>query len=184
MSKSHPANSLYLAAPDLPCEALAWFEAQNITFKQHLFDWGIVLHFDGMGDLALSTDNLVVGEQSPVVTIRTPKIKRKILWTVGEVRFCFSPLARYPELQKLRRAFIRWFNQYPVVFDDHPSATNEFNYYLEGAAQNRGPITAFPSGLTAIKAGRYFVFHSETDDRLETLRKTLALRGVVCGDID
>jgi hypothetical protein len=67
-----------------------------------------------------------------------------------------------------------------VIHDSHPAGEHRFDYYLEGSATNlgSGPIRAFPSGLVALDNGQYFISRFDTGS-LETLRRTLALRGVI-----
>ena len=88
------------------------------------------------------------------------------------------------ELERLRRSFLRWFQKYPLIYDSHLEGDHRFDYYLEGSSQNWGAIRAFPSGLAALKDGQYFIPGLETDGRLEILRRTLALRGVIYADLD
>ena len=72
----------------------------------------------------------------------------------------------------------------PLIYDHRGAGEHEFDYYLEGSAKNWGPIRAFPSALVALKSGQYFISRRETNGSLETLRRTLALRGVICSDQD
>jgi hypothetical protein len=184
MTKKVPAHSRFIEAPDTPCSALNWFRDQDLPFNEHVFDWGAALDFSGLGELRLNPDGSIDADRSPLVAVYLPKVRRGILWTVGEVRFCPVPLRQFPELQRFRRSFLRWFEQCPLIYDHHPSTAHEFDYYLEGSAQNWGPIRAFPSGLFALQKGQYFISRFETDDSLRTLCKTLALRGVTCADQD
>jgi hypothetical protein len=87
---------------------------------------------------------------------------------------------QFPELKAVRRSFFRWMEQHPLNYDHHPDGPHEFDYYLEGSAKNWGPIRAFPSGMSALKAEQYFV--SRFDGSLDKVCKTLALRGIVCPD--
>jgi hypothetical protein len=79
---------------------------------------------------------------------------------------------------------VGWFKKCRLIYDHHPASEHRFDYYLEGSAKNWGPIRAFPSGLAALENGQYFVSRRETNGSLETLRRTLALRGVICTDQD
>jgi|SRR5215470_861212 len=182
MTKKVPAYSRFIEAPDTGCSALNWFRDQELPFNEDVFDWGAVLHFSGLGEFQLNPDGSIDADRSPVITVHLPKVRRGILWTVGEVRFCPVPLRQFPALQRLRTSFLRWFEQCPLIYDHHPSSANEFDYYLEGSARNWGPIRAFPSGLAALQNGQYFISRFETDGSLTTLCKKLALRDVTCAD--
>lgn len=182
MAKHVPAYSRFVEAPDVPCSALQWFRDQDLAPNEHMFDWGAALYFSSLGRLQHKSDGSVDSERSPVVVVNIPRVRRGILWTVGEVRFCPVPLGQFPELERLRRSFLRWFRTHPLIYDNHPAGEHRFDYYLEGTARNFGPIRAFPSGLAALENGQYFV--SRLDERPETVCRTLALRGVICADQD
>ncbi len=87
MTKKVPAHSRFIEAPDTPCSALQWFRAQDLPFDEHDFDWGAALYFSGLGELRLNPDGSMDAYHSPVVAVHLPKVRRGILWTVGEVRF-------------------------------------------------------------------------------------------------
>ena len=140
--------------------------------------------FLSLDQLHYMPDGSIDSERSPVVTVHTPRVRRGILWTVGEVRFCPVPLRQFPGLERLRRSFLRWFEKCPLIYDHHPAGEHRFDYYLEGMARNSGPIRAFPSGLAALENGQYFVCRFDTNVLLETVCRTLALRGVICADQD
>ena len=184
MAKKVPAHSRYVEAPDTPSSALSWFRDQGLSFNEHSFDWGVALYFPHLGELRSGPDGSIDFEQSPVIAIHFPKVRRGILWTVGDVRFCPVPLSKFPELKRVRRAFLQWFEERPLIYDHHPSSAHSFDYFLEGSAKNWGPIRAFPTGLAALQKGHYFISQWETDGSLNTLCKTLALRGVTCSDSD
>lgn len=182
MAKHVPAYSRFVEAPDTPSSALQWFRDQHLTPVEHMFDWGAALYFSDLGQLQYKSDGSIDSERSPVVIVDIPRVRRGILWTVGEVRFCPVPLSRFPELERLRRSFLRWFQKHPLIYDNHPGGEHRFDYYLEGTARNFGPIRAFPSGLAALENEQYFI--SRLDERPETVCRTLALRGVICTDQD
>ncbi len=184
MVKRVAAYSLFLEAPERPCSTLQWFRDQDLAPNEHLCAWGAALHFSSLGQLHYNSDGSIDSERSPVVTVHLPKVRRGILWTIGEVRFCPVPLRQFPELERLRRSFLRWFDERPLIYDHHPTAEHRFDYYLEGMARNLGPIRAFPSGLAALENGQYFVSRLDTDVSLQTVCRTLALRGVICADQD
>lgn len=180
MSKHVPAYSLFIEDPSGPCAALEWFRHQTLVPQEETFHWGSVLLYPSVGELKFASDGSVDAERSPVITVHVPKIRRGILWTVGEVRFCSMPLDQFPKLKALRRSFLRWIDQHPLIYDHHPNGPHEFDYYLEGSAKNRGAIRALPSGMSALRAERYFV--SRLDGSLDKVCKTLALRGIQCAD--
>jgi hypothetical protein len=45
--------------------------------------------------------------------------------THGEVCFCPVPLSQFPELERLRRSFLR---KYPLIYDNHPMGEHRFDY--------------------------------------------------------
>src|SRR5262245_33645574 len=180
MSKHVPAYSLFIEDPSGPCSALEWFRQQPLRPTEEAFHWGAVLLYPSIGELKLDVDGTVDGQRSPVITVQVPKVRRGVFWTVGEVRFCPMPLEQFPELKALRRSFLQWMEQHPLIYDHHPDGPHEFDYYLEGSAKNWGPIRALPSGMSALKAEQYIV--SRFDGSLDKICKTLALRGVKCAD--
>ena len=182
--KSVPAYSLFVEAPEVPCSALQWFRDQDLAPNEHAFDWGAALYFSTVGQLHHKSDGSIDSERSPVVTVHVPQVRRGILWTVGEVRFCPVPLSRFPELERLRRSFLRWFKKFPLIYDHHPVGEHQFDYYLEGSAQNWGPIRGLPSGQIALENGQYFISRNASNVSLETLCRKLSLRGVICADKD
>jgi hypothetical protein len=184
MAKTVPAYSRFVEAPETSCSPLEWFRDQDLAPNEHVFDWGAVLYFSSLGQLHYNSDGSIDSERSPVVTVHVPQVRRGRLWTVGEVRFCPIPLSQFPELERLRGSFLRWFQKWPLIYDHYPSGEHEFDYYLEGSAKNWGSIRAFPSGLVALKNGQYFISRFETNGSLEKLCRTLALRGVICAEGD
>ena len=184
MTKHVPAYSRFVEAPEVPCSALQWFRDQDLAPNEHAFDWGTALYFASVGQLHHKPDGTIDSECSPVVTVHVPQVRRGILWTVGEVRFCPVPLSRFPELECLRRSFLRWIKKFPLIYDLHPAGEHRFDYYLEGSARNWGSIRGLPSGQIALENGQYFISRVESKGSLETLRRKLALRGVICADQD
>ena len=185
MTKHVAAYSRFVEAPEIPCSALQWFRDQELAPNVHMFDWGAALYFSSLGQLQYKSDGSIDSERSPVVAVDIPRVRRKILWTVGEVRFCPVPLSRFPELAHLRRSFLRWFQKHPLIYDNHRAGEHRFDYYLEGSVRTLmpGPIRAFPSGLAALENGQYFISRFDTGS-LEPLCRRLALRGVLCTDQD
>ena len=184
MAKSVPAQSNFAESPEGPCSVLQWFRDQDLVADEHTFDWGVALHFSSLAELRFKSDGKIDTEHSPVIIVNVPRVRRGILWTVGEVRFCPVPLSQFPELERLRKSFLRWFQKQPLIYDNHPAGEHRFDYYLEGTSRNWGPIRAFPSGLVALERGQYFISRHEGSGSLEALCKKLALRGVICADQD
>lgn len=144
---------------------------------------GISLYFREFGPLVLSDDGSLNSHRSPMVSIFLPRIRRGILWTVGEVHFLATPLRKlYPGMEKLNRRFSAWIRQSEYVFAEGYCPLPEWGYHLEGSAQtNSSPIFALPSGLEALNSGRYFVARDDSEFQLDKLCKQLRLRGVQCG---
>jgi hypothetical protein len=184
MAKHVNAYSRFVADPAEPSDILDWFRSQDLVPEERRLEWGVALLYPSLGDVRLAADGSFDGAHSPIVTVLIPRVRRKLLWTVGEVHFLPMPLSQFPELASLRRSFLRWFEDYPLIYDAHPDGPHEFDYYLEGSAMNWGPIRAFPSGMNALTAGRYFVSCRESDGSLSTLCRKLRLRGVVCSEAD
>jgi hypothetical protein len=169
----------FVAAPAEPLDVLSWFRGLPTPPRVAAEEYGFALLFGDLGPLHYRADGFIDAERSPVVTIHAPKLKRGVLWTVGEVRFLSTPLKkRYPQLHKVNTAFAKWLSGFECVFSRRPKI-DQYNYYLEGSIRNYDPpVFAFDSGLTALRAGQYFVDGSETDFRLDTICKILRLRGV------
>jgi hypothetical protein len=184
MGKHANAYSRFIEDPSQTSSVLQWFRRQDLVGEESSTDWGIALFFRSLGPLRHKPDGSIDSERSPIVTIHLPRARRQILWTVGEVHFLSMPLNQFHRLASLRRSFLRWFKEYPLIYDHPRNGPHEFDYYLEGSAMNWGPIRAFPSGMSALKAERYFVSCRESDGSLSTLCKKLRLRGVTCAAAD
>jgi hypothetical protein len=172
----------FISDPAQPSEVLTWFRNLPVPPSETITPRSIVLHFRELGPLTEAPDGSIDGKASPVVTFFSPRVRRGILWTVGEVHFLPTPLRkRYPVLHEISASFSKWLSTFPCVFSNKTN-DNEYNYYLEGSVKNFDPpVYAFESGLKALKAQRYFVSDEDTDARLNDLCKALRLRGVNCG---
>ncbi len=170
----------FVAAPSPKSEVVEWFAALELRPKAIPKPEGFLLHFDRLGALALNAAGAVDPAGSPVVNVFLPQVRRGILWTVGEVHFVATPLKKqFPYLQKVSGAFASWLGTYPRIFPASKDAA--YDYFLEGSLRNfDSPIFALPSGLAAIRDGRYFVAEGDNPARLETLCKELRLRGCRC----
>jgi hypothetical protein len=144
---------------------------------------GVSLYFREFGPLVLSDDGSLNPNRSPMVSIFLPRIRRGILWTVGEVHFVPTPLRKqYPGMEKLNRRFSAWMRQSECVFAKGYSPRPEWAYHLECSAQAySSPIFALPSGLEALNSGQYFVARDDSEFQLDKLSRQLRLRGVQCG---
>ena len=140
----------------------------------------MVLYFRHLGPLVLKEDGFADGSRSPVVNLVLPVVRRHVLWTTGAVHFLTMPVSQFPEIAKIRRAFARWIEGHPLVYDPNRNAENPFAYYLEGAAANRGPIYGLRSGMVALSSGQYFVDDLDNDHVLDRVCRTLRLRGIPC----
>lgn len=171
----------FIADPSTPSEVLNWFRSLPLSPTEVATPYGAALHFKQCGSLVYQADGKIDPEASPVATVFLPKVKRGVLWTVGEVRILATPIRkRYPTLYKIDVAFSQWLTARDRVFDNKRK-DNEFKYYLEGSVQNHdAPVFAFESGILALRAGQYFVGESDSELRLDKLCKALRLRGVEC----
>lgn len=172
----------FIAEPTAPSPVLAWFRALHPPPREVPAARATVLYFEHLGTLAYRADGQIDAARSPVVTVLSPQVKRRALWTVGEVHFLATPLrGLFPELHCVGRDFARWLGTHDCVFS-RKSGTNEFDYYLEGSIRNYDPpVYAFASALAALATGQYFVAQDDNDLRLDQLCQALRLRGVDCG---
>ncbi len=167
----------FLEAPDQPSAVLDWFRSQDPAPAEYPQDQGILLHFAGAGPLGEDDTGEIEVSQSPLVSVFLPKVRRKALWTVGEVHFLAK---KVPELELTRRRFEQWLRSHPKVFDQaHPD--EGYPYYLEGGIQNIARrIFALPSGLRALQVEQYFVAEGTKEYGLDLVCQSLRLRGVLC----
>jgi hypothetical protein len=173
----------FIASPTEPSEAMAWFRELNPAPSETHTDQGIILHFQECGPIVYGVDGSINPKASPVATVFLPKVKRGVLWTVGEVHFLATPLRQqFPRLHKISAAFSKWLSGHECVYSN-ASNDNAFNYYLEGSIKNYDPqVFAFASGHSALKEGQYFVADADNEFVLEKLCKALRLRGIECAD--
>lgn len=171
----------FIVNPHEESPVLEWFRATPNVPNEIAVNEGTILNFVNCGQLAYRDDGKIDPKLSPIATLIHPKVKRGILWTVGEIHFLATPLCqRFPELAKINLEFRKWLALLDCVFDAKRS-DNEFDYYLEGSVRNFDPpIYAFASGLAALKRGQYFIGDSDNDVRIATICRTLSLRGIEC----
>ena len=138
-----------------------------------------LLYFRSMAKEPLPLHGEINQKATPFVFIEKPQIKLGTLRTDSEVYFSATPLkAQFPELQKISTGFLKWLRQYDLVFSREHADQSEWKYYLEGGIQNfTSELYALPSAMAALRKGQYFVHLRDSDGLLNTLSKTLALRG-------
>jgi len=173
----------FIEEPRDDSEVLAWFRALPTPPIEVSTAYGIALYFTDLGPLVNTADGKVDSHKSPVVSLFRPRVKRGILWTVGEVHFLATPLRQsFPRLYKVSSDFSRWLAAHECVYSNKRD-NNDYDYYLEGSVRNFAPpVFALDSGLRALRAGRYFVSDHDNDLVLEKLSRALRLRGVECAE--
>jgi hypothetical protein len=171
----------FIEQPGTPSEVMAWFRALPQPPNEIPTESAMVLHFHEFGSLVYDSDRKVDMRQSPVVSVYLPQERRGALWTVGEVHFLATPLRKsFPQLHKISAAFSSWLATHDCVYSNK-SASNVYDYYLEGSVKNfDSPVFALNSGITGLRAGRYFIADQDNDFVLDKLCRALALRGVKC----
>jgi hypothetical protein len=174
----------FAAHPTEPSEVLAWFRNLATPPVETIASRGMVLYFSEFGEIEHKLDGSVDAEASPLVSVMLPKERRGVVWTIGEVRFLATPLRRrYPGLHRISAQFSRWISGRECVFANGVGhdAVNTFDYYLEGSIRNFDePVWAFPSGMDALRAERYFLSERDNDAVVDRLCRTLRLRGIDC----
>jgi hypothetical protein len=170
----------FIADPSLPQAVVEWLRALPFPPDEVPTERGIVLYFRACGSLAYAADGTIIADESPVATLFLPRVAHGVLWTVGELHFRTTRLReRFPDLAKIQVSFSKWLkNQTSVCWNT--SGDYEFGYFLEGSVKNYPPVYAFPSGMVALQAGRYFVGASDNEHLLAKVCSLLRLRGVNC----
>jgi hypothetical protein len=171
----------FISDPSAPQEVAAWFRTLEAPPTEVPTERGATLYFKSAGQLAYKSDGVIDPKTSPLASMILPRIRRGVLWTVGEVHFLAAPLRqRFPALHKISSEFSKWLGSHECVYSNK-SQSNSYNYYLEGSIQNYDPpVFAFPSGIEALRKGQYFVADDDSEFRLDKLCQSLRLRGVVC----
>jgi hypothetical protein len=170
----------FIEAPNGHSAVVEWFRSLPSAPDEMKTEWGYVFFFSQFGDLIYDDNGYIDSTKSPVVNVFLPRIRRGILWTVGEVHFRATPLKqRFAELNKVNGAFKKWLSSNELIFSNSPSAENKWNYHLEGSTRNYDPpIFALVSGADAIRNGQYFVADDDTEVRLDKICASLRLRGL------
>ena len=172
----------FISHPEKPSEVLAWFRGLPEPPVERPADRSTVLYFKSAGPLVERTDGGIDASASPVATVFLPRVRRGVIWTVGEVHFLSTPLRpRFPKLHEVSATFSKWLSAQECVFLNTSTAANRFNYYLEGSVRNYDPpVFAFTTGLDAFADGQYFIGDDDNDHVLDKLCRTLRLRGIHC----
>ncbi len=99
----------YVSRPSNESEVLDRFRSHVANIREVPTPRSRVLYFPDMGPLEHHDDGAIDPKTSPVVTIFEPRIRRGVLWTVGEGHFLSTPLRRlFPELHRLSSSFRQW----------------------------------------------------------------------------
>lgn len=169
----------YLAAPR-EHEILAWFRSQSDPPEEYPKEEGSALYFRQFAALAPDANGGFDVSRSPVVTVVEPQVRRKALWSIGEVHFLAKNAgSTLPAFDRVRKRFQRWIRQYPVAWDRKNDGVERHGYFLEGGIKNIAEqVFVLPSASAALETGQYFVAHEEGN--LDRICKTLRLRGVEC----
>jgi len=139
----------------------------------------LLFYFRSMATRPLPVEDQIDQEKTPLVFIEKPQKKRGTLWTDAEVYFTPTPLKpQFPALQKISQSFAKWLREFDLVFSQKNAVQSEWRYFLEGGIQNfDAELRALPRAMAALRAGQYFVHHRVSAGQLDTLAKTLRLRG-------
>jgi hypothetical protein len=174
-----PATYHYLALNTDHQMVVDWFKSlpHEVTVDERADR--ILLYFRAMAKQSLPLNGTVDQKKSPLVFIQAPTRRRGTLWTSAEV--CFSPQpfrSQFPKLHSVSRAFSEWLGRFDMVFSLVDPQISEWDYYLEGGIRNfSDKVFALPEAMRALRSGQYFVHFRDSDSRMSTLAKTLALRG-------
>jgi len=162
---------------------MAWFRSLKPRPIEVQTDQGFVLHFESCGALSYCPSGAIDSKASPVANIFLPRVRRRALWSVGEVHFLAASLGRaFPDLNRINLQFSRWLSKHVCIYSKNLK-TNVHDYFLEGAVRHYDSnVFAFSSGLAALNGGRYFVAEGDNELVLDRVCKTLRLREIDCGE--
>ncbi len=168
----------FIEAPGDASSVMAWFRTLPQPPMEVPTARGHLLHFRELGPLATEAGHPVAA-RSPVVNVFLPRVRRGILWTVGEVHFLATPLRQlFPGLQRVSLAFRRWLARQECVYAGPYPKVSAWAHYLEGSVRNYDPpIYAFPSGAEALRKGQYFVGDGDNELVLDRVCAALRPRG-------
>ncbi len=164
----------FLATVEEGSAVLDWFRQHPESPVERAREDGSLFYFRSFG--LLDSD----AKKSPVVNVFLPVRKRGVLTTIGEVHFLATPLSASSGLNKVNKRFRVWLRGNPCVYSHRPDFVHEWDYFLEGSAQNENTdIHALPAGFAALQAGSYFVADADNELVLDKVCRTLKLRGIV-----
>lgn len=174
------ASTYYYIATPCEHEILSWFRLQSEAPEEYPKEEGCTLYFPCFGELARDGNGGFDVSRSPVVTVIEPQIRRKVLWSIGEVHFLAkNASSTLPAFERLRKRFQKWIKQYPMAWDHKKDGVGGHGYYLAGGIKNIAEqVFVLPSASAALEAGQYFVAHDEGN--LDRICKALRLRGIEC----
>lgn len=176
------SSYFFVEAPVEESAVLHWFRGLEHQPEETVKADNSLFFFRQFGGLEYDEGGKIDPSLSPLIRVFPTKIRRQSLWTVGEVHFFAkgsSPCGK--NMAKLQRRFQTWLHSCEQIYGPPLQSDNDFSYYLEGGVTSWTPkIFALPTGLTAIKSGQYFVNRESNDHVLDSVCKTLRLRGVIC----
>ncbi|MES2435332.1 MAG: hypothetical protein V4586_16105 [Pseudomonadota bacterium] len=177
------SSNFYVETPLAQSEVLSWFRGLEPTPEEFVRPDSSVFIFRHFGGLQYDELGKPNEAHSAIVLVYPPQIKRRSLWTVGEVVFLTVNSAPSGKaMAKVKRRFQYWLRAFQQIYGGSSSSYNEFDYYLEGNIQNVArEIFALPTGYVALRSGQYFIGRQANDCVLDQVCKTLRLRGVDCG---
>jgi hypothetical protein len=171
----------FVEAPDEPSEVVEWFRALTDPPKEAATDYGLALHFISSGPLISDGDGDIDTARSPA-TVVLPKVRRGVLWTVGEVNFLSTlSLPENKAVRSVASSFKKWLRAQEQVYGQSLESDSPFDYFLEGSCKNWGDIYGLPTGIAYLNRGGYVVSHKDNDFVLDHVCKLLRLRGIDCG---
>lgn len=172
----------YISDPMTVNPVMTWFRSLPNPPEEVEAPRGVWLYFRSMGSLARANDGSIDVPRSPLVGFFPPRVRRGILWTVGEVHFLSTPLrATFPALNRTSNSLKKWLETFPCIFSNKRGHPNDWDYYLEGSIRNNDPpVYALTGALEALSQSRYFVSDDDGDFVLDKLCSALRLRDVHC----
>nr|WP_321512632.1 hypothetical protein [uncultured Hyphomonas sp.] len=176
------ATTYYFIAEPGDTSVMDWFRTHDSCPMEMQHQDGLTLFFKDFGRLAVGPDGDIDPTRSPLVSLFPPGVRRRALWTVGEVHFLTRNLpTTFAGLEHIRRRFQSWLKTHPVAWERKWASEPDHSYPFEGEILGLADrIYGFPSGLAALEGGRYFVTHGDNDLTLDKIARKLRLRGVDC----
>ncbi len=175
------ANTFYFMASPTELDVLDWFRSQADRPEEYPNVERTLLFYRQFGSLAQTPDGSPDQTMSPLISVYLPKVRRGVLWTIGEVHFLSKSKANFPALKRIEKDFRRWLGRYPVVWSREKDGEEGYGYFIEGTVKNvAAQIIGLPAGKAAFDAGQYFVAEHDNDYVLDQVCQSLRLRGVNC----